>query len=74
MPPENDRDIGRLENRSGHVFARRELLLTALTHASAGPDNNERMEFLGGSLHLESGQGTGATVTLRLPLAAEEVR
>ncbi len=52
MLPENDRDIDRLENRSGHVFARRELLLTALTHASAGPgpDNNERLEFLGDAL------------------------
>lgn len=38
------------------------------------PSVRERIEFLGGSLHLESRQGTGATVTLRLPLAAEEVR
>ncbi|MCG3171419.1 MAG: Ribonuclease 3 [Pseudomonadales bacterium] len=50
MPPENDPDIARLEARCGHAFARRELLATALTHASAGPDNNERLEFLGDAL------------------------
>jgi len=36
-----------LEQRLGHRFSRLELLEQALTHASFGPDNNERLEFLG---------------------------
>jgi ribonuclease-3 len=42
--------VARLEARLGHVFADRELLERALTHASArGPrrKDNERLEFLG---------------------------
>jgi len=42
--------VARLETRLGHVFADRELLERALTHASArGPrrEDNERLEFLG---------------------------
>lgn len=37
----------RLERRLGHAFARPELLAQALTHRSASPLNNERLEFLG---------------------------
>jgi ribonuclease III len=36
-----------LEQRLGHRFTRLDLLEQALTHASFGPDNNERLEFLG---------------------------
>lgn len=50
MLPENDRAIEQFETRIGHVFESRDLLFTALTHASAGPDNNERLEFLGDAL------------------------
>ncbi len=39
--------ISRLEQRIGHRFARPELLERALTHRSAGPAHNERLEFLG---------------------------
>src|SRR2546427_1499312 len=36
-----------LEKRLGHRFAALELLQQALTHRSSGPENNERLEFLG---------------------------
>lgn len=36
-----------LETRIGHRFAGSELLQQALTHASFGADNNERLEFVG---------------------------
>jgi ribonuclease III len=36
-----------LEKRLGHRFAALELLQQALTHRSYGPENNERLEFLG---------------------------
>jgi len=36
-----------LEKRLGHRFAAAELLQQALTHRSYGPENNERLEFLG---------------------------
>ena len=44
--------IAELEERLGHVFADRELLEQALTHASVGSGSrkvlhNERLEFLG---------------------------
>jgi len=39
--------LSALEERLGHRFARRRLLEQALTHRSYGPDNNERLEFLG---------------------------
>ncbi len=43
-------DLGRLQDRLGHVFARPQLLIEALTHPSLGdaarPDN-QRLEFLG---------------------------
>ncbi|HET7314860.1 ribonuclease III [Salinisphaera sp.] len=35
------------EQRIGHVFSARALLAQALTHRSAGPNHNERLEFLG---------------------------
>ncbi len=41
---------GELEKRIGFQFNDRTLLRQALTHRSAGPDNNERLEFLGDSL------------------------
>lgn len=39
--------LSALERRLGHRFANRRLLEQALTHRSHGPDNNERLEFLG---------------------------
>ena len=36
-----------LEKRLGHRFTRLRLLEQALTHGSWGPENNERLEFLG---------------------------
>lgn len=36
-----------LEKRLGHRFANPRLLEQALTHRSRGPENNERLEFLG---------------------------
>lgn len=36
-----------LEKRLGYCFDNPELAVTALTHRSAGSDNNERLEFLG---------------------------
>ena len=36
-----------LQQRTGHRFARPELLALALTHRSFGADHNERLEFLG---------------------------
>jgi ribonuclease-3 len=36
-----------IELAMGHTFLDRELLRRALTHSSAGEENNERMEFLG---------------------------
>ena len=44
---EDPSDIRRLENRLGHSFQSESLLQEALTHASAGPVHNERLEFLG---------------------------
>ena len=44
---EYERALGRLEQRINHVFADRDLLRQALTHRSAGPIHNERLEFLG---------------------------
>jgi ribonuclease-3 len=48
------RRLAALENRLGHAFEKRELLVTALTHSSwaneqkpASPDHYERLEFLG---------------------------
>jgi ribonuclease-3 len=43
-------DPRRLARALGHEFERRELLEQALTHRSAGPGNNERLEFLGDAL------------------------
>jgi ribonuclease-3 len=39
-----------VERCFGHVFAAPALCHTALTHRSAGPDHNERLEFLGDSV------------------------
>lgn len=47
VPADDDRDIAWFEGSSGYLFTRRELLRQALTHASAGSANNERLEFLG---------------------------
>lgn len=43
-------DPRRLARALGHPFAREELLQQALTHRSASPVNNERLEFLGDAL------------------------
>lgn len=42
--------LAALEDELGHRFADRRLLVTALTHRSAGRPHNERLEFLGDSL------------------------
>ena len=54
MKPGGDAAIEALEHRIGHAFSNRDLLLTALTHASAMADfsspirsNYQRLEFLG---------------------------
>lgn len=50
MKAVRDEAIASLERRLGHTFRNRELLLTALTHASAaapGRDTYQRQEFLG---------------------------
>lgn len=39
-----------LQQALGHEFADPELLVMALTHRSAGSNNNERLEFLGDSI------------------------
>ena len=43
-------DLTELERRLGHVFAKPELALQALTHRSYGAPHNERLEFLGDAL------------------------
>lgn len=43
-------NLRRLGQALRHVFDQPELLEQALTHRSAGPANNERMEFLGDAL------------------------
>jgi ribonuclease-3 len=40
----------RLAARIGHAFDEPGLFIRALTHASAGPRNNERLEFLGDAI------------------------
>lgn len=40
----------RLESLLGHSFADTNLFIRALTHRSSGPDDNERLEFLGDAL------------------------
>jgi len=39
--------VGKFEARLGYTFRDKSLLELALTHRSAGKDNNERLEFLG---------------------------
>ena len=47
-PLTGGRQLSRWAGRTlGHAFARPELLKQALTHPSAGEDNNRRLEFLG---------------------------
>ena len=47
-PLTGGRQLSRWAGRKlGHAFARPELLQRALTHPSAGEDNNRRLEFLG---------------------------
>ena len=43
-------DLQRLSRRLGYEFKNIALLKQALTHCSAGSDNNERFEFLGDSI------------------------
>lgn len=40
-------NLDAIEKAIGHSFADRGLLAQALSHRSSGPDNNERLEFLG---------------------------
>ena len=50
MKPGGGAALGELERRIGHAFTNRELILTALTHASAASParaNYQRLEFLG---------------------------
>lgn len=44
------RDFSALFEAIGYQFTRTEVLVRALTHRSVGPNNNERMEFLGDAL------------------------
>ena len=49
-PPVHAAGLHRLEEALGHHFENHDLLIQALTHASAAPDraaSNERFEFLG---------------------------
>jgi len=45
MPP-----LSELMEKLGHTFYDENLLKIALTHRSVGPDNNERLEFLGDAI------------------------
>ena len=48
MKPAGDAAAADLERRLGHEFSRPDLLLTALTHGSAGAQETyQRLEFLG---------------------------
>jgi ribonuclease-3 len=68
VPRDAGPDIARLQSRIGHDFARRELLELALTHASFGAGNNERLEFLGDAvLNL----GIAAELYARFPALRE---
>src|SRR5581483_8706121 len=52
-PPEGKEDYERLERRIGYVFKDKELLRSALTHASGASHrlrSNERLEFLGDAI------------------------
>lgn len=40
-------DLSRLEHAISYRFADKRLLSVALTHPSAGPENNQRLEYLG---------------------------
>ena len=61
-------DLARLQRALGYRFQDESALLRALTHRSAGHDNNERLEFLGDAL---LNFVIGEAVFLRLPKAAE---
>ncbi len=57
-----------LEKQLGYCFDNPELAVTALTHCSAGPDNNERLEFLGDAV---LGLAIAETLYKRQPDLAE---
>jgi len=63
-------DLSLLEDVLGHQFADKQLLKLALTHRSAGANNNERLEFLGDSVvnHL-----VAEALFLRFPKAREGI-
>ncbi len=71
-----------LEQRLGHRFAHARLLERALTHRSASPDHNERLEFLGDAvlataistmLYERQGDATEGELTrMRAQLVREE--
>jgi len=58
----------KLESALGHVFNDKRYLATALTHRSAGQDNNERLEYLGDAL---LGFIIAETLYLQYPAATE---
>lgn len=62
------RNITRLQRALGYQFSNPELLQLALTHCSAGSQNNERLEFLGDSIlnHI-----VAEALYLRFPAARE---
>lgn len=62
------RSPDRLERLLGHSFADTALLAQALTHRSAGSNNNERLEFLGDAL---LGGVIAAELFQRFPRASE---
>jgi ribonuclease-3 len=61
-------DVARLQSALGYQFSKPELLQLALTHRSAGSQNNERLEFLGDSIlnHI-----VAEALYLRFPSARE---
>jgi ribonuclease-3 len=60
--------LARLQRALGYVFRDEGALVRALTHRSVGPDNNERLEFLGDAL---LNFAIGDALFRRLPKAAE---
>ena len=57
-----------LEARIAHHFADESLLRKALTHRSAGRQNNERLEFLGDAV---LGMAVSELLYRRFPAASE---
>ncbi len=60
--------VAPLEKALSYTFSEKRLALRALTHSSASPDNNERLEFLGDAV---LGFVIAAELCARHPLASE---